>query len=60
MYQILYINNIYINIKAIWQTSSSKATYNKYICNKKVKHCIAVSTIRMFIESSAKHQQSLG
>ena len=33
----------------------SKATYNKYICNKKVKQYITVGTVRMFTEPSAKH-----
>ena len=34
----------------------SKATYYKYICQKKEKQqYIAVSTVRMFIEPSAEH-----
>ena len=33
----------------------SKATHNKYICQKKVKQYISVGTVRMFIEPSAKH-----
>ena len=36
----------------IKQTLLSKATYNKYICLKKVKQYIALGTIRMFIEPS--------
>ena len=44
---------IYIYIYGISQMVLSKATYNKYICHKKVKQYIAVGTIRMFIEPSA-------
>ena len=36
----------------------SKATYSRYM--RKVKQYIAVGTIRMSIEPSARHQQSLG
>ena len=36
----------------------SKATYNKYVCQK--KQYIAVGTVRMFIEPRVKHLQSLG
>ena len=28
----------------------SQGTYNKYICQKKAKECIAVGTVRMVIE----------
>ena len=39
----------------------SKATYDKYIFQKKEKQqYIAVGTVRLFIEPSAKHKQSLG
>ena len=36
-----------------------KATYNQFICQKREKLYIAVCTVRMFIEPSAKHQQLL-
>jgi hypothetical protein len=35
-------------------------TNNKYICQKEEKQSIAVGTVRMFIDPSAKHQQLLG
>ena len=39
----------------------SKATYNKFVCQKKEKpQYISVGTVRMSIEPSAKHFQSLG
>ena len=48
-------------IQGIKQTLLSKATYNKYICQKKQKlQYIAVGTVRMFIEPIAEHYQSLG
>ena len=37
-----------------------KATYNKYICQKKEKQYIAFGTVKIFIEPSAKHLQLLG
>jgi hypothetical protein len=37
-------------------TLISKATYNKCLCQKRVKQYIAVGTVGMFIETSAKHQ----
>ena len=46
-------------IQGIKQMLLSKATYNKYICHKKGKKDITVGTVRMFIEPSAKHRQSL-
>ena len=37
-------------------TLLSKATYNKNVCQKKVKQqFIAVGTLKMFMEPSAKH-----
>ena len=46
----------YIYIKGIQQALISKATYNKYICLKKGKQqYLAVGTVRLFIEPSAKH-----
>ena len=48
----------YIDIQGIQQRLLSEATYNKYICQKKVKQYIAVSTVRMIIEPSAKHQHT--
>ena len=39
-----------------FKTVFSKAIYSKYFCQKKEKQqYIAVSTVRMFIEPSAKH-----
>ena len=39
----------------------SKTNYNKYICQEKEKQqYISVGAVRMFIEPSDKHQQSLG
>ena len=46
--------NLHYIYRYIYQTLLSKATYNKYICHKKVKQYIAVGTIRMFIEPSAE------
>ena len=37
-----------------------KATYNKYICQIKEKQYIPVGTVKIFIETSAKHLQLLG
>ena len=50
-----YVINIHIYIEGVKHTLSSKATYNKYICQKIEKQYIAVGTVRMFIEPSAKH-----
>ena len=36
---------------------SSKASYNKYISQRKEKQNITVSTVKMFTEQSAKHKQ---
>ena len=38
----------------------SKATYNKYVCQKKENNNISVGTVRMFIEPRAKDLQLLG
>ena len=47
---------IHVYIEGIQQTLLSKASYNKYICQKKEKlQYISVGTERMFIEPSAKH-----
>ena len=45
----------HIYIEGIQHTLSSKVTYNKHVCQKKVKQYIAVGTVRMFMEPSAKH-----
>ena len=44
-------SNTYIYIKRLLSTVS----YNKYICQKKEKQYISVSTVRVFVEPSAKH-----
>ena len=40
----------YIYIQGIYQTLLYKATYNKYVCQKKEKKYIAVGTVRIFKE----------
>ena len=49
----------YVNIKGIQQILLAKAIYNKYICQKEKKY-ITISTVKLFIETSAKHLQLLG
>ena len=47
---------VYVHIEGIKQTLLSKASYNKYICQKKQKQqYITVGTVRMFLEPSTKH-----
>ena len=45
---ISFVTSIYIDIEGIQQTLLSKATYSKYICQKKEKQqYITVSTVKM-------------
>ena len=45
-----------VSIQSIQQTLLSKATYNKYICQKKEKRQdIAVNTVKMFRETSTNN-----
>ena len=49
-----WVGWVHINIEGIQQTLLSKATYNKYICQKKEKP-IAVGTVWTSIEPSGEH-----
>ena len=58
MYMYFFTCNC-IYITCIKQTLLSNETHDKYICQNKEKHYIAVGTVKIFIES-AKHLQLLG
>jgi hypothetical protein len=55
---ISFVTSIYIDIEGIQQTLLSKATYSKYICQKKEKQqYLAIGTVRMFREISGQQLQ---